>query len=63
MAIVDGVCRRPYKLMNISLKNRQTLCFSKAGSNLFHSIIVNGKKEFFKTLPFVLRMFTAFLVE
>ena len=36
MAIVDGVCRRPYGLMNISLENRQTICFSKAGSNLFH---------------------------
>ena len=63
MAIVDSVCRRPYELINISLKNRQTLCFSKAGSNLFHSMTVNGKNEFFKKLPFVLGMFTAFLVE
>ena len=56
--IVDKVSRQPYKLKNITLKNRQTL-------KRFYSMIVDGKNEFFKKLWFVLRrgMFSAFLVD
>ena len=47
------------------LKSDKLSAFLRPGSNLFHSMIVDGKNEFLKKLWFVLRrrMFSAFLVE
>ena len=47
------------------LKSDKLSAFLRPGSNLFHSIIVNGKNKFLKKLWFVLRkgMFSVFLVE
>ena len=48
----------------IVLKSDKLSAFLRPGSNLFHSMIVDGKNEFLKKLWFVLRaMFSAFLVE
>ena len=46
------------------LKSDKLSAFLRPGSNLFHSMIVDGKNEFLKKLWFVLRsgMFSAFLV-
>ena len=62
MTIVDGVWRWPYELKDISLQKRQIL---RPGSNLFYSLIVDGKNEFLQKLWFALKrgMFNAFLVE
>ena len=45
------------------LKSDKLSAFLRPGSNLFHSMIVDGKNEFLKKLWFVLRrgMFSAFL--
>ena len=42
------------KLSIFSLKTEILLEFLRLGSKLFHSIIADGKKEFFKKLCFVL---------
>ena len=46
------------------LKSGKLTAFLRPGSNLFYSMIVDGKNEFLKELWFVLRrgMFSAFLV-
>ena len=47
------------------LKSDKLSTFLRPGYNLFHSMIVDGKREFFKKLWFFLkrRIFSAFLVE
>ena len=46
------------------LKTDKLSAFLRPGSNLFHSMIVDGKNKFFKKLWFVLKrgMFGAFCV-
>ena len=64
MTIVDRVWRWSYKLKDVGLKKQQISAFLRPGSNLFYSMIVDGKNEFLKKLLFVLRtgIFSAFLV-
>ena len=51
-------------LRMLVLKYDKLSAFLRPGSNLFHSMIVDGKNEFLKKLWFVLRrgMFSTFLV-
>ena len=51
-------------LRMLVLKYDKLSAFLRPGSNLFHSMIVDGKNEFLKKLWFVLRrgMFSVFLV-
>ena len=51
-------------LRMLVLKSNKLSAFLRPGSNLFYSMIVDGKNEFLKKLLFVLRtgLFSAFLV-
>ena len=55
MTIINRVWRWSYELKNVAFKKRKVFRFLRAGSKLFHSIIVDGKKEFLEKLCFVLR--------
>ena len=65
MTIVDSVWRWWINFNILVLKTDKVLAFLRRGSILFHSIIVDGKKEFLKKLRFILRrgMFSLFLAE
>ena len=54
MTILNRVWRSPYDLNILLLKTKKFSDFLRWGSRLFHSIMVDGKKEFLKNLCFVL---------
>ena len=55
MTIVNGIGTWPYEIKNIFLNVDKLSELRMAGSSLFYSEIVEGKKEFLKKLCFTLK--------